>query len=44
MELPEEFFNPEKSKSGFAGGVELAFMSTTENKQVGRKFKFVMMS
>ena len=32
--LPEEFFSPEKSKSGFAGGVELAFMSTTEDKQV----------
>jgi hypothetical protein len=35
MVLPEEFFNPEKSKSGFAGGgVEMTFMSTTEDKQV----------
>jgi hypothetical protein len=37
MELPEAVFNPEKSKSGFAGGVELAFMSTTQNKQVERR-------
>jgi hypothetical protein len=44
MELPEEFFNPEKSKSGFAGGVELAFMSTTEDKQVERKFRFVIVT
>jgi hypothetical protein len=44
MELPQEFFNPEKSKSGFAGGVELAFMSTTENKQVERKFRFVIVT
>ena len=34
MRLPEEFFTAAKSKSGFAGGVEMAFMSTTENKQV----------
>jgi hypothetical protein len=34
MALPDEFFSPEKSKSGFAGGVEMAFMSTTEDKQV----------
>jgi hypothetical protein len=32
--LPDEFFSPEKSESGFAGGVEMAFMSTTEDKQV----------
>jgi chemotaxis protein histidine kinase CheA len=40
MELPEEFFNPEKSKNGFAGGVELAFMSTTENKQQAGRAQF----
>ena len=39
MALPPEFFEPDEQ--GFAGGVDVSFMSTTVDKDVARKFSGV---
>ena len=38
MELPESFLNPTAGAQGFAGGVEMGFMSTTQSEEVAMDF------
>jgi hypothetical protein len=38
LELPESFTNPSKTEQGFAGGVEMAFMSTTQDQDIAFQF------
>jgi hypothetical protein len=38
MKLPESFLNPTAGAQGFAGGVEMGFMSTTQSEQVAMDF------
>jgi hypothetical protein len=38
MQLPEEFTDESKSAQGFAGGVEVAFMSTTRDPKIAFDF------
>jgi hypothetical protein len=38
LELPESFFNASKTEDGFAGGVEMAFMSTTQDQDIAFQF------
>jgi hypothetical protein len=38
LELPESFTDPSKTELGFAGGVEMAFMSTTQDQEIAFQF------
>jgi hypothetical protein len=38
LELPESFTDPSKAEQGFAGGVEMAFMSTTQDQEIAFQF------
>ena len=38
LEVPESFFDASKTEDGFAGGVEMAFMSTTQDPKIAHQF------